>query len=124
MKFRRMVTILIAIMLAVMPMLALAEGEKIELLYTFWGSAYEKTAAAEAELAAAQLELEQARLEKEAELERQKAYTEAYFRDKELDNELAAAKAINPNIETIITSGDGEGYGGLVGLNRILNTMI
>ena len=86
-------------------------------------AAYEKTAAAEAELAAAQLELEQARLEKEAELERQKAYTSEYFRDKELDNELAAANAINPKVETIITSGNGEGFGALIGLDRILNTM-
>lgn len=86
-------------------------------------AAYEKTAAAEAELAAAQLELEQARLEKEAELERQKAYTEAYFRDKQLDNELAAAKAINPNVETIITSGSGEGFSALLGLDRVLKSI-
>lgn len=86
-------------------------------------AAYEKTAAAEAALAAAQLELEQAKLEKEAELERQKSYTSEYFRDKELDNELAAVKAINPSIETIITSGNGEGFSSLVGLDRILNNL-
>ena len=86
-------------------------------------AAYEKTAAAEAELKAAELELEQARLEKEAELERQKAYTEAYFRDKQLDNELAAAKAINPNVETIITSGSGEGFSALLGLDRVLKSI-
>ena len=86
-------------------------------------AAYEKTAAAEAVLAAAQLGLEQARLEKEAELERQKAYTESYFRDKQLDNELAAAKAINPNVETIITSGSGEGFSALLGLDRVLKSI-
>lgn len=93
-------------------------------------AAYEKKAAAEAELAAqeaklktAELQVEQAKLEREAELEKQKAYTNAYFRDKELDVEMAAVKAINPSIETIITSGDGEGYGALVGLNRVLNTV-
>jgi len=93
-------------------------------------AAYEKKAAAEAELAAqeakvktAELQVEQARLEKEAELEKQKGYTTAYFRDKELDVELAAVKAINPSIETIITSGDGEGYSALLGLNRILETV-
>lgn len=86
-------------------------------------AAYEKRIAAEAELAAAQLKLEQAKLEKEAELELQKSYTPEYFRDKELDNELAAVKAINPSIETIITSGNGDGFSGLVGLDRILKEM-
>ena len=93
-------------------------------------AAYEKKAAAEAELAAqeakvktAELQVEQARLEKEAELEKQKAYTSEYFRDKELDIEKAAVEAINPSIETIITSGDGEGYSALVGLNRILDNI-
>ena len=86
-------------------------------------AAYEKKVAAEAELAAAQMELERAKLEKEAELEKQKAYTEAYFRDKALDVEMAAVKAINPNVETIITSGNGEGYGALVGLDRVLGTL-
>lgn len=102
---------------------AQSEKELLERQAKADAAAYEKTASAEAELAAAQLELEQARLEKEAELERQKAYTTAYFRDKELDNELAAAKAINPKVETIITSGNGEGFGALIGLDRILNTM-
>lgn len=102
---------------------AQSEKELLERQAKADAAAYEKTAAAEAELAAAQLELEQARLEKEAELERQKAYTPEYFRDKELDNELAAAKAINPKVETIITSGNGEGFGALLGLDRILNAM-
>ena len=102
---------------------AQSEKELLERQAKADAAAYEKKAAAEAELAAAQLELEQARLEKEAELERQKAYTDAYFKDKQLDNELAAAKAINPNIETIITSGDGEGYGALVGLGRVLDSL-
>lgn len=93
-------------------------------------AAYEKKAAADAELAAqeakvktAELQVEQARLEKEAELERQQAFTEDYFRDKELDVQMAAVKAINPNVQTIITSGDGEGYGALIGLDKILDAM-
>ena len=93
-------------------------------------AAYEKKAAAEAELAAqeakvktAELQVEQARLEKEAELERQKAFTSEYFRDKELDVEMAAVKAINPSVETIITSGGAEGYGALIGLNRVLDSI-
>lgn len=93
-------------------------------------SAYEKKAAAEAELAAqeakvktAELQVEQARLEKEAELEKQKAYTSEYFRDKELDIEKAAVEAINPSVETIITSGGAEGYGALIGLDRVLNNI-
>jgi regulator of protease activity HflC (stomatin/prohibitin superfamily) len=93
-------------------------------------SAYERKAAAEAELAAqeaklktAELQVEQARLEKEAELERQKSFTESYFRDKELDVEMAAVKAINSSVETIITSGNGEGYSALIGIDRILNSV-
>ena len=93
-------------------------------------AAYEKKAAAEAELAAqeaklktAELQVKQAQLEKEAELERQKAFTDEYFKDKELDVEMAAVKAINSSVETIITSGDGEGYGALVGLDRILGAI-
>ena len=102
---------------------AQSEKELLERQAKADAAAYEKKAAAEAELAAAQLELEQAKLEKEAELERQKAYTSAYFRDKELDNERAAVDAINPSVDTIITSGDANGFGGLVGLDRILQSL-
>lgn len=93
-------------------------------------AAYETTKAAEAELAAqeamlkiAELQVEQAKLEKEAELERQAAFTEAYFRDKELNVQMEAVKAINSSVETIITSGDGEGYGALVGIGRVLEAL-
>ena len=93
-------------------------------------AAYERTRAAEAQLAAqeamvktAELQVEQARLEKEAELEKQKAYTDEYFRDKELDNERAAVDALNGSLQTIVTSGDGSGYGALIGLDRILAAM-
>lgn len=93
-------------------------------------AAYEKKAAAEAELAAqeakvkiAELQVEQARLEKEAELEKQKAYTDAYFRDRELDVQLAAVKAINSSVKTIVTDGSGEGYGALFGIKEILGTL-
>lgn len=90
--------------------------------------AYEVTKEAEARLAAqqaevdiAKLEVEQARLEKEAELEAQQALTEDYFRDKELDIQMEAVKAINGSVRTIITSGDGEGFSGLVGIKEILD---
>lgn len=93
-------------------------------------AAYEKTRAAEADLAAqeaklkiAELQVEEARLKKEAELEAQKAMTETYFRDKELDVQREAAKAINSSLQTIVTSGDGEGYGALFGLDKILDAM-
>ena len=89
-------------------------------------AAYEITKAAEAKLAAqeaevkiAELKVEQARLEKEADLEKQKAYTDTYFKDVQLE----AVKAINPSIQTIITSGEGEGYSAIVGLNKILDTL-
>ena len=109
---------------------AQSEKEKLERQAKADAAAYEKKAAAEAELAAqeakvktAELQVEQARLEKEAELQKQKAYTNEYFRDKELDIEMAAVKAINPSVETIITSGGAEGYGALIGLDRILNSI-
>ena len=93
-------------------------------------AAYEITKAAEAKLSAqeaevkiAELKVEQARLEKEAELEKQKAYTDTYFKDKELDVQLAAVKAINPSLQTIITSGEGEGYSAIVGLDKILDSL-
>lgn len=93
-------------------------------------AAYEKTRAAEADLAAqeakleiARLQVEQAKLEREAELEKQKVFTEEYFRDRELDVQIAAAKAINPTLQTIITSGEGEGYAAIVGLDKILDTL-
>lgn len=92
-------------------------------------AAYEKQKAAEAEILVAEskvktaeLEVEQARLEKEAELERQKIYTEDYFRDKELDIKKEAVAKINNSVKTIITDGSGSGYAGLAELNEIINS--
>jgi regulator of protease activity HflC (stomatin/prohibitin superfamily) len=89
--------------------------------------AYEITKAAEAQVTAqeaevkiAELKVEQARLEKEAELEKQKSYTDEYFKDKELDVQKAAVAAINPTIKTIVTSGNGEGFEAIIGLKEIL----
>ena len=93
-------------------------------------AAYEMERAAEAELAVAQAQVEiakqqveVAKLEKEAALEAQKAYTENYFRDKELDVQREAVQAINPSVQTIITSGDGEGFSGLVGVKEVLDAI-
>lgn len=93
-------------------------------------AAYEQTKAAEALLSVsennvkiAEQELEIAKLEKAAELEKQKAYTSEYFRDKELEVQMAAVEAINPTVKTIITSGDGEGYAGLVGIKEVIDSI-
>lgn len=93
-------------------------------------NAYEITRQAEAQLEAKEVELEIARLnvekaelEKEAELEKQRSFTEEYFRDKELDVQIAAVQAINPSIKTIITNSDGDGYSALVGVREILNSL-
>jgi regulator of protease activity HflC (stomatin/prohibitin superfamily) len=90
-------------------------------------AAYEITKAAEAQVTAqeaqvkiAELKVEQARLEKEAELEKQKSYTDEYFKDKELDVQKAAVEAINPSIKTIVTSGNGEGFEAIIGLKEVL----
>lgn len=109
---------------------AQSEKEKLQRQADADAAAYERERAAEAELAVAEAqvkiaeqELEVAKLEKEAALEAQKAYTEDYFRDKELDVQRAAVEAINPSVKTIITSGDGEGFSGLVGVKEILNSI-
>lgn len=93
-------------------------------------AAYQKTRAAEAELEAqeakleiAKMQVEEARLHKEAVLEEQGTMTETYFRNKELEIQMEAAKAINGSLETIVTSGDGEGYGALFGLDKVLDNM-
>lgn len=93
-------------------------------------AAYEITKAAEAQVTAqeaevkiAELKVEQAKLEKEAELEKQKSFTAEYFRDKELDVQAQAVQAINSSVKTIITSGEGEGYGGLVGIKEVIDSV-
>lgn len=68
----------------------------------------------------ARMQVEEAQLKKDAELESQKTLTEAYFRDRELNVKESAVKAINGSVKTIITSGDGEGFAGLVGIREIL----
>lgn len=78
---------------------------------------------AEAQIKIAEAEVEVARLEKEAELEKQKGYTDEYFRDKELDVQKAAVEAINPTVKTIITSGDGNGYEGILGIKEVLDSI-
>lgn len=109
---------------------AQSEKEKLQKQAAADAAAYEKTRAAEADLAAqeaklkiAELQVEEARLKKEAELEAQKAMTDTYFRDKELDVQREAAKAINASLTTIVTSGEGEGYSALVGLKSVLEQM-
>lgn len=107
---------------------AQSEKEQLQRQAEADAAAYEITKAAEAKVTAqeaevkiAELKVEQARLEKEAELEKQKSFTEEYFRDKELDVQASAVKAINSSVKTIITSGEGEGYSGLVGIKEVLD---
>lgn len=93
-------------------------------------SAYEKQKEAEALLAVseanvkiAEQELEIAKLAKEAELEKQKSYTDEYFRDKELDIQKAAVTAINSKLQTIVTNEDGDGYGAIVGIDKVIDAI-
>ena len=88
--------------------------------YEITKAAEAKVTAQEAELKIAELKVEQAKLEKQAELEKQKAYTDEYFKDKELDVTKAAVQAINPTLQTIVTSGNGEGYEAIIGLKEVL----
>lgn len=91
-------------------------------------AAYEKEKQAKADLAVAEAnvkiaeqKVQEAELLKQAELEKQKSYTDQYFRDKELEVQREAVKAINPSVQTIITDGEGNGYAGLIGIKEILN---
>lgn len=109
---------------------AQSEKEKLQRQAEADAAAYEITKAAEAQVTAqeaevkiAELKVEQAKLEKEAELEKQKSYTEEYFRDKELDVKADAVKAINPSIKTIVTSSDGEGFEAILGLKEVLGAV-
>ena len=91
--------------------------------YEVTKQAQAKLEAQEAEVEIARLKVQEAEMEKQAELESQATYTEAYFRNRELDIQEAAAKAINNSVRTIVTSGEGEGYSGLVGLKEVLKEM-
>ena len=91
--------------------------------YEVTQQAQAKLEAQEAEVEIARLKVQEAELEKQAELESQATYTEAYFRNRELDIQEAAAKAINNSVRTIVTSGEGEGYSGLVGLKEVIKEM-
>lgn len=93
-------------------------------------AAYEKEKAAQAQLTVAENNVKiaeqkviQAQLEREAELEKQGAFTEEYFRDKELDVQKEAVKSINASVKTIVTDSTGSGYGALAGLKEILGAI-
>ena len=93
-------------------------------------AAYEKEKASQAELLVAEnkvkiaeQEVEVARLQKEAELEKQKSFTNEYFRDKQLDVQMKAVQSINSSVKTIITNSDGDGYAALAGLQSILGEL-
>lgn len=100
-----------------------SEKELIKRQFDADAKAYEVTRAAEAKELAAKALLQAAKLEKEAELEKQKAYTEDYFRDKSLEVYREAAAKINPTVKTIITDSQGSGFEGLFGIKEILKTM-
>jgi len=86
-------------------------------------SANAKVVVAEAKQREAEIELEIAKLEKEAELEKQKSYTQAYFTNIKLQNEAVAMKAINSNLEIIVTDGEGSGYGSIYGLSSVMGVI-
>lgn len=83
----------------------------------------EAEAAQKSQVEIARLQVEEAQLKKEAELESQKTLTDEYFRDRALDIQQEAVRAINGSVKTIVTSGDGEGFSALVGLKEIINNL-
>ena len=93
-------------------------------------AAYEKEKASQAQLLVAENEVkiaaqqvEAAKLQKQAELEKQGAYTNEYFRDKELDVQMKAVEKINSSVKTIVTNSDGSGWAALAGLSPILEAI-
>ena len=82
----------------------------------------EKEAEQQTQVEIARMKVEQAQLEREAELESQKTLTEAYFRDRELDIQESAARAINGSLKTIVTSPGGEGFAAIYGLKEVLES--
>ena len=93
-------------------------------------AAYEKEKASQAQLLVAENEVkiaeqqvQAAKLQKQAELEKQGAYTAQYFRDKELDVQMKAVESINKSVNTIVTNSDGDGFAALAGLKPILDAI-
>jgi len=91
--------------------------------YELEKNANAKVVVAEANKREAEIELEIAKLVKEAELEKQKGYTTQYFEDRQLDNEAIAMKAINSNLQIVITDGSGGGYGDIAGLSAVMGVI-
>ena len=83
----------------------------------------EKEAEQMTQVEIARLQVEEAQLKKDAELEGQKTLTEEYFRDRQLDIQEAAVKAVNGSLKTIVTSPGGEGYAAIYGLKEVLESM-
>lgn len=85
--------------------------------------AYEVERKAEARKKAAQDLFEAAVLEKEAELEKQKAYTDAYFRNLQMQVQLEAVRNINDKVKIIVTDESGAGIGSIPGIKAILDEL-
>lgn len=83
----------------------------------------EAEAAQKSQVEIARMKVEEAQLKKEAELENQKTLTEAYFKDRELDIQESAVKAVNGSLKTIVTTPGGEGFSAIYGLKEVLESM-
>lgn len=83
----------------------------------------EAEAAQKSQVEIARMKVEEAELKKEAELESQKTLTEAYFKDRELDIQQSAVKAVNGSLKTIVTTPGGEGFSAIYGLKEVLESM-
>lgn len=83
----------------------------------------EAEAAQKSQVEIARMKVEEAQLKKDAELESQKTLTEAYFKDRELDIQESAVKAVNGSLKTIVTTPGGEGYSAIYGLKEVLESM-
>lgn len=83
----------------------------------------EKEAEQQTQVEIARMKVEEAKLKKEAELESQKTMTEEYFRDRELDIQEAAVKAVNGSLKTIVTTPGGEGFSAIYGLREVLDSI-
>ena len=93
-------------------------------------AAYEKESGARSTLESAKLatqtkkeEVEQARLTKEAELERQEYFTDAYFKNKSLDVQREALSKLNGSLRTIVTDTKLTGIDNIFGISEIMKVV-
>ncbi len=107
-----------------------SEKEKVQRQAKADAKAYEieraaaaRVVAAESEKQEAAIALETAKINKQAELEKQKAFTSAYFRDRQLDNQALAVETVNDKLQIVVTDSASGAIDSVVGFKNILGSL-